>query len=584
MSNSISSNGSVSTNKLEDELFLLLAKQGKIVPLPVFLCAVLVASFVVDELSFAVWGTWLIVVASILSARWYVLGRLPTMTGYSIEVRLRIAITLSAINGITMGASFYFFPYLTEFERAIHSLILVGLSAGSIATTAGYRPLFLAYFIPTLPPLAIMWAVSPGIETGWREYLVAFLITLFSFVMISLARDSFKLFEDSFNIRLQQVLLNNKLQHALLQAESANRAKTRFLASASHDLRQPIHTLSLYGAALKMRKLDERSKDITMHMNTALQVLANQLDALLDISKLDAGVVEINLETINLCIFLKRLYQDYLATANKKGIVLEFECKQYVYIKTDEILFERIIRNLLTNAIKYTDSGHIKLAAHFEKGLCKLYISDTGQGIPHEEQTKIFEEFYQLENPHRDRSKGLGLGLAIVKRLADILDINLEIESVPDQGTTFVLSMEEANSVDESIEESLSKNLSFSHLHVLVIDDEYAVRDGMKILLEEVGCDVLLADSAEQAVYVVKNKQPDIVLSDFHLGAEGNGLDAISAIRAIYPEIPAILISGDTSPDRLIEASDESIMLLHKPVQVDTLKETIAEACTSGSS
>ena len=198
---------------------------------------------------------------------------------------------------------------------------------GSVATTGGYRPAFVAFVAPTLLPLSAMWALgTPGTSHRWVEYFIAALILVFGMVLLSLAKDAFRLLKESFDIRQEQVVLNRQLRAALDDAEAANRAKTRFLASASHDLRQPMHTLSLFGAALTMRPLDEATRQIAIHMNTALQALSAQIDALLDVSKLDAGVVPVNKTTFSLSGFLARLQDEYLPLASAKGLVLTTQC------------------------------------------------------------------------------------------------------------------------------------------------------------------------------------------------------------------------------------------------------------------
>jgi signal transduction histidine kinase len=275
---------SSTARSLEEELLALLARQARRIPVPVFLAALMIAALASDHVPGWVLAAWLCLVTVVLVVRWYVLGRLAELTAMPAARRLHIAIVLSGINGVAHGLSLGFFPFLPEFERALQSMVLIGMCAGSVATTAGYMPVLLAYLVPTLVPLSVLWAVSPGVaQRGWIESSTAALVALLGVILVALGKDALRLFRESFEIRLQQAELNRQLESALEQAEAANRAKTRFLASASHDLRQPIHTLSLFGAALSMRPLDDVSRDIAEHINTALQVLTSQLDSLLDI-------------------------------------------------------------------------------------------------------------------------------------------------------------------------------------------------------------------------------------------------------------------------------------------------------------
>ncbi len=564
---------------LEEELLRLLARQVRRIPVPVFLAALLVAGLAYGHVPSWILALWLSAVAIVLAVRRVVISRLPVLSDMSVRARLHIAVGLMAVNGVTHGLSLAFFPFLPELERGVQSMTLFGLCAGAVATSASYLPVFLAYVIPLLVPLTALWAISPGAEAaGWIEVSAAALIALLGLVLIALARDVFRLFRESFEIRLQHAESNRQLRIALDRAESANRAKTRFLASASHDLRQPIHTLSLFGAALNMCPLDERAREVAQHMNTALQALASQLDALLDISKLDAGVVRVDRAPIELRPFLAHLYGEFEPVARGKGLAIALDCPAGAFVDVDRAHFERIVRNLLDNSIKYSDAGCISLRAERTADGYAVAIEDSGRGIPESEQNRVFEEFYQLDNPERDRTRGLGLGLAIVKRLVDLLAVRREMTSAPGRGTTFRLVVPAAGSPARDREAGEPLPSRFDRLHVLVVDDEAGVRLGMKTLLEGMGCRATLTDGTEQAMSAARADKPDVVLADLRLRGTDNGIEAIRAVRRLYPAVPAVLISGDIAPDRLREAELAAIPMLHKPVPFDLLKQVIAGA------
>ncbi len=567
----------VASSSLEQELLRLLGRQARRIPIPVFLAAAMIAALAYGHVPDWTLAAWLASVAVVLAVRWVILGRLPSATGLAEETRIRIAVLLSALNGVTHGLSLGFFPFLPVLERSVQSMVLIGLCTGSVATTAGHAPIFLAYIIPTLGSLAALWALSPG--TGgaeWIELSTSALLILLGALLIALARDAFRLFQDSFEIRLQQVEANRQLRAALDRAEAANRAKTRFLASASHDLRQPIHTLSLFGAALTMCSLDERGREVAQHMNTALQALASQLDALLDISKLDAGVIRAHRATLELAPFLRHLHEEFEPIAEDKGLQLVLECPPNAFVDSDRSIVERILRNLLDNAVKYTESGYVALLAERTGEEFAVSVIDTGRGIPEEERDHVFEEFYQLDNPERDRTRGLGLGLAIVKRLADLLQIRLDLTSRTGEGTAFRLVLPAARAEAQAAEPAEPAIASIGMKHVLVIDDEAGVRVGMKTLLEGMGCRVTLTDGTTMAIEAARTDEPDVVLADLRLRGTDNGIEAVRALRELYPGVPAILISGDIAPDRLREAERADIPLLHKPVPFEVLKQAIA--------
>lgn len=565
--------------RLEDQLLLVLGRQAKRVPLPVFLNSLIIAGLAAQYVSPVFWASWIALVAVVLVARIVILPRLPDRTDIQLKDRVRIAIALSLINGIAHGLSLGFFVYLTDFERVLQTLLLAGLCTGSVATTVGYRPIFLGFFLPIFPALFILWAWSPGSDSAyWINFSVAVLAAVFGGVLLALANDSFKLFRDSFNLGTQKDELNLQLRSALVEADAAARAKTRFLAAASHDLRQPLHTLTFYGAALAMRPLDPKSREIAEQMDVAVQTLASQFNALLDISRLDAGVVKVNPTTVRLSNLLERIRTEFEPLAQERGLGLSVVCDGDAKTFVDEALLERVVVNLLSNALKYTEEGQVGIRVTREQDAWILAVHDTGKGIPPDELEHIFEEFYQLTNPHRDRKEGFGLGLSIVKRTLGLLNLDWKIESEVGSGTTFTLTL--PSSVESIKQDSLvDDDISLAGLKILAVDDEVEVAFGTKTLLEEMGCDVMIASGTDEAVEAARTQKPDVLLVDFRLRDDDTGLATVKTVREIYPGLPAIMISGDTAPDRIREANDAGLELLHKPVVVDILKRAIAGAC-----
>lgn len=574
---------SANTNKenIEAELIRMLAKQGRITPLPMLVALAFIAFFASDSLPRWLWAGWFVAAALVLILRAQILVRLPKLARYSERQQLQLAMAVTVANGIMHGLPLLYFNAFSELERAVITMILMGTSSITVATTAGYRPIAIAYTLPTLGLVSLVWGYHGGTATptSWPSLAVSLLIIFYVPLLIRLAGNSFRIFESSYRERLVQSAVNTQLQTILEQAESASSAKTRFLASASHDLRQPIHALSLFGSALSKRPLDSESREIVGHMETALQALASQLDSLLDISKLDAGVVNINRQTFNLLDMAERLQVEFSPSAEEKGLSIWLDCYVDVYVETDELLFERILRNLLSNAIKYTDSGKIMLSINVEEDLVTVSVVDSGRGIPKAEQQRVFEEFYQLENPERDRRKGLGLGLAIVKRLVKLLDIKFSLYSVHNDGTRVSLTLPVSNASPTANEDRPKALASWDSLRLLVVDDEMEVGLGMRALLETFGATVDVADSTQAAMALALANRPDMLLADFRLRGEDNGLDTIRNLRDLYPKLPAILISGDTAPDRLREANEAGIKLLHKPVAAHALEDAIAETC-----
>ena len=570
---------------LGEELIAALARQGRRVPIPVFLSSMVVAIMASRAHSALPATAWLAAVAAVLTVRWLLLGRLPTMHRLTVDERIKVAIALSALNGVVQAASTLFTPWLDVTGRAALTVLLLGLCAGSVATTAGYRPIFMAFMVPAVLSLSLAWAFGPvADDQRWIARSVAALILVFGAMLLALAADAYRLFSESFEIRRDQIELNRLLRSALGDAETANRAKTRFLASASHDLRQPLHTLSLFSAALMMRPLDASTRTLADQMGTALRALGTQLDALLDISKLDAGIVAVRPAVFSLAAFMRQRDAESRMLAEAKGLSLTFACPPDAFCEIDEALFARLVRNLIDNAIKYTDAGWVTVQVHVEGVDCVVRIRDSGRGIPASEHEHVFEEFYQLDNPERDRTRGLGLGLSIVRRLSSLLGVRVALDSAVGRGTEFCLTLPLAQrEAPREVAGPPPPTALPLKLQVLVIDDEEAVRKGMEALLASHGCAVASASGIAAALASGQANPPDIVVADLRLRGGEDGIAAIRQLREAHPDLPALLVSGDTAPDRLQEAHAAGVRLLSKPVDPAELVDAIAREIQRGS-
>jgi signal transduction histidine kinase/ActR/RegA family two-component response regulator len=559
----------------EAQLIELLARPTRRVPIPVMIAALLIAGMAIDKVPSWMLVAWVALVILVTMLRWIVLTRISEQHSMAVQTRLRIAVLMMAISGVVHGSSLIFLVELQPLEQAVQSMILVGLSAACVATAAGYRPVFYAYVIPTLGPLALLWATVPQLrDIGPIPGLMALLMVGFVVVLDGMAGDAHRLLRESFEIRMASQGLTRDLRAALENAEAASRAKTRFLASASHDLRQPMQALTLFAGALEMRSLDAKSREITQHINAALEDLSSELDALLDMSKLDAGVVKVEPEAIGLRSMLLRIGEVFGSAAKAKNLQLSVDCPEGALVETDRKLFERVLRNLVENAIKYTDSGTVRIQAETLGTQWRIAIVDTGCGIPQAERERVFEEFYQLGNPERDRRRGLGLGLAIVKRLVGLLQIRMEMTS-SQSGTNFSLTLAAAGPATRERTRLKEPTRSPRLANVLVVDDEEAVRLGMKALLEELGCAVSLAASTSEAILVSERRKHDMLIADFRLRGEDDGLKTILAVRQRQSKIPAILMTGETAPERLKAAQEAGVELIHKPVSTEALKRQL---------
>jgi len=332
-----------------------------------------------------------------------------------------------------------------------------------------------------------------------------------------------------------------------------------------------------------VRNADERTAELAGRINAGIGSLSSLLDGLLDISKLDAEAVLPEPSVFAIEPLVSRLASDFRPIALAKGLALETSCPEGVLVCTDSLLLERVLRNLLDNAVKYTLLGGITLRAGVDGQRVVISVMDTGVGIPEAEHERVFEEFYQLSNPERDRSRGLGLGLAIVQRLSRLLGIDLRLRSRPGEGSVFTLSLPRARQDlptpdPEALEAAQTDETLPEGLRVLIVDDEAAIRHGMQTLLESWGCGVTTAGNVQEALTELAAGPFDVVVADFRLRGGETGVTLANAARARYG-VPALLVTGDTAPDRLREASAFGLTLLHKPLSERELRRYLAAAC-----
>jgi len=564
------------------EVLELIARQVDKVPWAVGLSALFVLAMAWHQVPQWALLAWTTAVIGMQVIRWSVLRGLPSSPRPHAQ-RMQIAVLLSGLNGLAQGSAVLFFYGMTDLQRAVVSILLAGITAGAVGTTNGHPRIFKAFALPVMLGLALAWAITPHHSASLLvDGAMSFLCLAFLAVQNGLARDNYRALVESVNMRNEQIRLNEQLRSALEQAEEANAAKTRFLASASHDLRQPLHTLTLFCAALMTHSLDESARRILTHMDAALSALRSQLTALLDMSKLDAGIVSVHARPCDIGPMLRRLCDAKREEAHTKGLQLTCALEGAMVVHTDPLHLERIVGNLLDNAIKYCDAGQVWLLARRVGEQLHLTVKDTGRGIAEKDLGKVFEEFYQVDNPERDRTRGLGLGLSIVQRLGRLLSMPVTLESEFGVGTTVSLALSLAQvSEAEPIEEPV-ESAAIPLCHMLVLDDEAGVRVAMKTLLESLGCRVTLAACTDEAMRLASLDPPDVVLADFRLRGEESGIKAIRKLRQQQPDLPAMLISGDTAQDRLLEARQAGLRMLHKPVSVDVLLKAVMDTLEQG--
>lgn len=384
-------------------------------------------------------------------------------------------------------------------------------------------------------------------------------------------------------VRHENDRLVSQLRHHVLLVETADNEKTRFLGAASHDLRQPMHALGLFAAALENALRGNVHHAKVINMTRAIDALENSFSAMLDVFKIDAGVVRPSVQIFPIRDVFYRLHMHCAGAAEEKDLLLRFKPGGKL-VTSDPLMLERILANLIHNAIRYTSRGGVTVLARTRHDRTSLEVWDTGVGINGDQLPHIFNEFFQVENSGRDRHKGLGMGLSIVKRLVLLLGHELEVASVPGRGTVFRVLLpptqfKEMSSMvlgAETIPPPLEDDRT-----VLVIDDDAAVRAGMNDMLQSWGFTVLLAGSIDEARAAVGQHRGsiDIVVSDLRLAHGEDGLDVIKEVRRTYgAPMPAILVTGDTSPAEVKRARASGHPVLFKPVHAHDLFEALRQA------
>jgi PAS domain S-box-containing protein len=359
------------------------------------------------------------------------------------------------------------------------------------------------------------------------------------------------------------------LHRAKDEAERANLAKSKFLAAASHDLRQPLQSAILFTAVLNGAVQDPRGRQALTHLERGLDTLKALLDSLLDISKLDAGMVQPDLTEFPISALLDEIDASYAPLAAAKGLEWQVETCA-VTVRSDRTLVGRLLRNLVENALRYTERGHIRITYHRVEDRLRLAVEDSGIGIPPEHLERIFEEFHQVGNVARDRTQGLGLGLAIVRRIADLLGHRIEVRSRPGAGSTFSIELPlgTAEPAHPPAPQAALSQDGRGRL-VVVVDDDDLVLDSLQAILTEWGYEVLTASDADQAVAQVRERgrQPDIVIADYRLHGGRTGTEAIRAVRALFDQpIPGVILTGETDPQFLRMVAGHDLGIAHKPV------------------
>lgn len=457
---------------------------------------------------------------------------------------------------------------LTAASLVISSALLTALLAWRMSTSLTHRIRHVSQAVDRIAggDLQIRVDAHPSTELGVLEK------------GINRMAESLHAHQDELQVRIIHATAD--LAAKKEEAERANSAKSRFFASASHDLRQPLHALGLFSEALKQRVKTGELRTLASQISTAVSSLETLLNALLDVSRLDAGIIEVRRRHFPASQLFEHIRQQFEGPAAAKGLKLKVRPSNWV-LHSDPVLLERILINLVSNALRYTPRGRILVAGRKRGHGLLIQVWDTGIGIPESAQQTIFEEFVQLDNPGRDREKGLGLGLAIVARTASLLGTRIEVRSREGRGSVFSLEVPLGSTHQLSPAETIHSALaaSLQERLIVVVDDETSILRAMESLFKTWKMKLVTARSAEEALSQLKQlgSAPDFLITDYSLPGDTDGIQVARQFRAAFgAELPVLVLTGDTAPDTLQRITNAGLKIMHKPVRPARLRAALA--------
>ena len=462
------------------------------------------------------------------------------------------------------ASSVFFFHPANSLEPFYWALVLGGTAAGSIGAHA-HHPRVMWIFLPTLiAPFALRALLEPDSDT---RFLGAGMLLLLAYLLYY-GKQHARTLQRMIALRHENSALVEELQSQAQALREANAAKSRFFAAASHDLRQPLQAMGLYLSVL------QGDAPTLARMGECMDALDRLLAQVMDLSRLDSGQTTAQLQPLALQPLLQRLADTYEAAARKKGLQLRVH-PTTAWARSDPALLERVLANLLTNAIRYTDHGGVLLGVRRQSEGLRLCVVDTGIGIPPEAHEAVFEEFVQLNNTERNPERGHGLGLPTVRRIAALLGHPVSLRSCVGRGSVFALDLPAAQPGDAPAVQTPPITPGRLQGQVLVVEDNALARDALVLLLERWGLGVTAVHDAPQALQALQTTVFDVVLSDWRLPGEDDGLAVLRQARALQPGLKlAVLITGEDT-QRLAEAPPD-FPVLRKPVRPLRLRTLLA--------
>jgi len=457
-------------------------------------------------------------------------------------------------------------------RQALAIVCLFGVVLGGLNLTAVYKPSFYGFVLPALVPLILRVGAEGGpvhLYTALVMAVVLAFVLAFGHRLNDVLTDALATRHRNADLIAELKLRTRAALDARAAAEEANRGKSQLLAAASHDLRQPLHALGLFVAALARRARDGELAPLVASVSGALVALEAQFAQLIDLSRLEAGALEPSRERVPLAPLFERLARESAVEARSRGLAVSF-VRTRLSVVSDALMLERMLRNLVSNALRYTPDGGVVVGARRRGGDVVIEVVDSGVGIAPEHRGRVFDEFFQVPGrTERGRSGGMGLGLAIVRRFADLLGHGLTLRSAPGHGSRFGIVAPRAADAPPARLRPPTAVRSLAGACIAVIDDDPAAVDGMRALFSTWGAEIAGGAHADAVLAALgeAERYPDLIVADLRLGDDASGLAAIARMRDELGEpVPALVVSGDLRAGTAREVREAGFLLLAKPV------------------
>jgi two-component system, sensor histidine kinase len=526
---------------------------------------------------------------------------LDSATDTQVRLFLRLTILAAHLAGWMFAVAWLGMPeHLDTFDWVALLAANLALLFGGLFAYGSCLPAFLAFAMPSIGSAIVgLWSLNISHREIAGSTLALGMVLIVSTLF---AWRSDRAFRINHGLRQRVMRLFEEVTQKKDEAVSATLAKSRFLASVSHDLRQPLHAINLYLSSLSTSHERMLAKPEEPEHARAVQAglaslresalyLNSMFESLLDISRLDAGTVAVDVRPVSLVKLIGQLESDYQKLAQTEGLTFDVRLPsqfKLMEVQTDPALLERLLRNLIVNAFRYTEKGGVRLSVVARGRMLDFRVVDTGPGIERGMRRRIFEEFFQVPGSQAKvqrqahTGRGIGLGLAISARLADKLGTHIRLTSLPGHGSVFALRQPMRLALRAPVESGSGLGQGAggpfpAGTFLVVIDDDLEIRRSSQLMLEQMGAEVFSADSGANAIGPLgrMGRLPSVILCDYRL-TEENGLDVIQALRDEFNEdIPAILITGDTSPEHVTEFREAGVNVLHKPIPGDVLLAAI---------